>query len=91
MLCVCVQSLSRVQLSCDPMNYSPPGSSVHEILPDKNTGAGCHFLLQGIAWPRDQTQWSPALASGFFTIGATWEALYYVKNIENLVNLEENI
>ena len=25
-----------------------PGSSVHEIFPDKNTGVGCHFLLQGI-------------------------------------------
>ena len=33
---------------CDPMDYSPPGSSVHGHSPDKNTGAGCHFLLQGI-------------------------------------------
>ena len=30
------------------MNCSPPGSSVHGIFPGKNTGAGCHFLLQGI-------------------------------------------
>ena len=31
------------------MDYSPPGSSVHGILlPGKNTGVGCHFLLQGI-------------------------------------------
>ena len=29
------------------MHRSPPGSSVHGI-PDKNTGVGCHFLLQGI-------------------------------------------
>ena len=27
---------------------SPPGSSVHGIFPGKNTGVGCHFLLQGI-------------------------------------------
>ena len=27
---------------------SLPGSSVHGILPGKNTGAGCHFLLRGI-------------------------------------------
>ena len=33
---------------CDPMDYSLPGSSVHGDSPDKNTGAGCHFLLQGI-------------------------------------------
>ena len=32
---------------CDPMDCSPPGSSVHGIL-HKNTGVGCHFLLQGI-------------------------------------------
>ena len=31
---------------CDPVDRSPPGSLVHEIL--QNTGAGCHFLLQGI-------------------------------------------
>ena len=31
---------------CDPVVCSPPGSSVHGIL--RNTGVGCHFLLQGI-------------------------------------------
>ena len=45
--------------------------------PGKDTGVGCHFLLQGI-FP---TQGSnprllrlPALAGGFFTTSATWEA-----------------
>ena len=33
---------------CDPMGCSPPGSSVHVDSPGKNTGAGCHVLLQGI-------------------------------------------
>ena len=33
---------------CDPMDYSLPGSPVHGIFPGKNTGVGCHFLLQGI-------------------------------------------
>ena len=33
---------------CDPIDCSPPGSSVHGDSPDKNTGVGCHFLLQGI-------------------------------------------
>ena len=32
----------------DPMDYSPPGSFVHGIFSGKNTGVGCHFLLQGI-------------------------------------------
>ena len=26
---------------CDPMDYSPPGSSVHGDSPGKNTGVGC--------------------------------------------------
>ena len=34
---------------CNPMNYSPPGSYVHEILsPGKNNGVGSYLLLQGI-------------------------------------------
>ena len=32
---------------CSPMNCSPPGSSPWDFL-GKNTGVGCHFLLQGI-------------------------------------------
>ena len=30
------------------MDCSPPGSSVHGDSPGKNTGMGCHALLQGI-------------------------------------------
>ena len=33
---------------CDPMDCSPPGSSVHGILQAKHAGVGCHALLQGI-------------------------------------------
>ena len=33
---------------CDPMDCSPPGSSVPGDSPGKNTGVGCHALLQGI-------------------------------------------
>ena len=32
----------------DPVDCSPLGSSVHEDCPGKNTGVGCHALLQGI-------------------------------------------
>ena len=31
-----------------PMDCNPPGYSVHGESPGKNTGVGCHFLLQGI-------------------------------------------
>ena len=33
---------------CNFMGCSLPGSSVHEIFQARNTGVGCHFLLQGI-------------------------------------------
>ena len=44
-LCLVVQSC---QALFDPMDCSPPGSSVHGDSPGKNTRVGCHALLQGI-------------------------------------------
>ena len=47
-VCVCVCLVTQsCPISCDPMDCSPPVSSVHGIL-CKNTGVGCHFLLQMI-------------------------------------------
>ena len=31
----------------DPIDCSPPGSSVHGDSPGNNTGVGCHAILQG--------------------------------------------
>ena len=33
---------------CDPLDRSPPGTSVHGDSPGKNTGVGFYVLLQGI-------------------------------------------
>ena len=44
-MCVCV--CACVMSDCDPKDCSPPGSSVHGIFQARNTGADCHFLLQG--------------------------------------------
>ena len=44
-LCLAAQSCLTL---CDPMDCSPPGSSVHGDSPGKNTGVGCHGLIQGI-------------------------------------------
>ena len=46
-LCMCLVAQSCPTL-CDPMDCSPPGSSIHEDSPGKNTRVGCHALLQGI-------------------------------------------
>ena len=50
---VCVRACVRVDAQvcltlCDPVDYSLPGSSVHGIFSGKKTGAGYHFLHQGI-------------------------------------------
>ena len=82
---LCVQGAKSLQLCLtlhDAMDCSQPGSSVHGDSPVKNTGVGCHALLQGIfltqgSNPRLLT--SPALAGMFFTTSATWEALSNVR------------
>ena len=33
---------------CNPIDYRPPGFSVHGILYGKNTGVGSHSLLHGM-------------------------------------------
>ena len=52
-LCVCVcvlcaNSLQSCLTLCNPLDCSPPGSSVHVDSPGRNTGVGCHTLLQGV-------------------------------------------
>ena len=43
-----VLTRSVVSDSCDPVDGSTPDSSVHGDFPGKNTGVGCHALLQRI-------------------------------------------
>ena len=45
--CCCIVAQSCLTLS-NPMDCSPPGSSVHGDSPGKNTGVGCYALLQRI-------------------------------------------
>ena len=58
-LCFVTQSCPTL---CNPMDGSPPGSSVHGDSPGKNIGVGCHALLQGI-FPTQVSH----MARGFFT------------------------
>ena len=57
------------------MDCSPPGFSVRGDSPGKNTGVGCHALLQKIFPPQGSNLGLP-LAGGFFTIWASREALW---------------
>ena len=72
-----------LQTLCDPMDYSPPGSSVHGIL------QGIILEWTAVLSSRDLPNpdikpgslTSPALADGFFTTSATWEAWARPDNI----------
>ena len=74
-LCLLSQSCPTL---CDPMDCRPPGSSVRGDSPGKNTGVGCHALLQGTfpmqgANPGIKSR-SPALQAAFFTSWASRES-----------------
>ena len=69
--CVCV-SRSVVSNSLQPHGLYV---NIYMNSPGKSTGMGCHFLLQGSSWLRNQT-WVFCIAGRFFTIwvtrGARW-------------------
>ena len=73
LLTLCVLVAQSCPTLCDPMDYSPPDSSVHGILQAQNTGVGCHSFSRGSSWPRDWIQVS-CIAGRFFTIWAPKEA-----------------
>jgi len=72
-VCVCVLKVTQSCLTlCNPMDYSPPGSSVHGILQARILEWVAIPFSRGSSWCRDQTQVS-CTAGGFFTTWATKE------------------
>ena len=69
-MCVLVAQLCLTL--CNPMDYSPSGSSVHEILQARILERVAVPFSRGSSRPRDQTQFS-CTAGGFFIIWATRE------------------
>ena len=68
-------SLQSPPTLCDPVDCSPPGSSVHGIL-QARTLEWVAISFSGVySRPRDRTLVS-YIAGGFFTTSATWEALF---------------
>ena len=69
---VCAESLRLCPTLCGPMDYSPPGSSVHGILQAR-------ILAWTVmpSWTRRSkpaSSASPTSAGRFFTTGTSWEA-----------------
>ena len=63
---VSVKSFSCVQL-CDPMDCSPPGSSVHGIFQARVVEWVAISFSRGSSWPRDRT-WVSRIVDRCFTV-----------------------
>ena len=77
---VCAKLLQLCLTLCDPIDSSPLASSVRRYSPGKNTGVGCHALLQGSSQGSNSHPMSPALAGRFFTTSTTAEA-HSIRNV----------
>ena len=61
---------------CNPVNCSPPGSSVHRILQGRILEEVTISFSRGSSWPRGQTRTS-RIVGRFFTIWATTQMIIY--------------
>ena len=65
MVFVVAQWLSHLWLFCDPLDCSPPGFSVHQILQARILKWVAIFFSRGFSWLRDRTHVS-CIADRFF-------------------------
>ena len=72
--CMCAKSLQSCLTLCDPMDYSPPGSSVHRIFKARILEWVTISFSRGSSWPRDWTHIF-CIADGFFTTEPLWSPL----------------
>ena len=76
LMLVCLVSQSRLTL-CNPLDSSPPGSSVHGIFQTRILAWVVISFFRGSSWPRDQTCVS-CIADRFFAGWAIREALTFL-------------
>ena len=69
--CVRAKSIQLCPTLCDPVDCSPPGSSVHGILQARIVDWVPVPFSRGSLQPGDQT-WLFCIAGRFFTTGATF-------------------
>ena len=72
-MCVCVCVVQLCTTLCNPVNYSPPGSSVNGILQARIMEWVAIPFSRGSSWLRDRPPVS-CIAGRFFTVWATREA-----------------
>ena len=83
------QSLQLCPTLCNPMNYSPPGSSVHGILQARVLEwVAMKPSFSGSSQSRDRI-WVSHIAGRFFTIWATRERQMVMSKSERVVTKEK--
>ena len=75
--CIRTKSLQVCLIICNPMDGSPPSSSVHGILQARILG-WVAILFSRESWHRDLIQVSP-IAGGFFSVWGTWGSVEVCK------------
>ena len=75
--CMCVLVAQSYRTLCDPMDYNPPGSSIHGIFPARILEWVAISYSRVSSRPRDQTHISCILCIGRWILyhWTTWEAL----------------
>ena len=73
---VCAQLLSRDWLFCDPMDCSPPGSSVHGIFQARILEQVAISSFRGLSQPRDRS-----CVSCVFCIGVFYLSIHYLTSV----------
>ena len=69
----CAKSLQSCPTLCNPVDYSPSGSSVHGILQTRRL-EWVAIPFSRSSWISKNQTWVSCIADGFFTISATREA-----------------
>ena len=84
----CIESLHSCLTLCNPMDCSPPGSSVLGILQARILEWVAMAFTRGSSWPRGWTciSKSVALTGGFFTTSVTCEAQIVAQQCPTLCN-----
>ena len=78
LMCVHAKSLQQCLTLCDPMDCSPPGSSVHGILQARILDWGAISISRGSSPPKDRTH-----VSYVSCIGTGRQVLYYQCHLDS--------
>ena len=84
LLCICVFSCSVVSDSLQPHVLWPARLLCPRDSPGKNTGVGCHFLLQGIFWTQGSNPCFLHLQAGFLPLSHLGSLIQSIRTLSYL-------